>query len=60
MSSDDAKAFVARITKVGGDATALVLPEIGIKGNGHTMMLERNNEDIADRIEQWVAEHAAK
>jgi pimeloyl-ACP methyl ester carboxylesterase len=60
ISPDDAKAFAARITKVGGDATVVVLPEIGIKGNGHTMMLERNNEDIADRIEQWVAEHAAK
>lgn len=59
MSPDDAKAFAARIAKVGGDATALVLPEIGIKGNGHTMILERNNEQIADRIEEWLADHAA-
>jgi pimeloyl-ACP methyl ester carboxylesterase len=60
LKPDAAKAFTARIAKAGGDATTLVLPEIGIKGNGHTMMLERNNEEIADQIEQWVAKHVAK
>jgi pimeloyl-ACP methyl ester carboxylesterase len=60
MSPNDAKAFTARIAKAGGDASTLVLPEIGIKGNGHTMMLERNNEEIADQLEQWVAKHASK
>jgi hypothetical protein len=55
-----AKAYTDKVTQLGGDAATISLPEVGIIGNGHAMMLERNNEDIADRIEQWVAEHAAK
>ena len=30
------------------------LPDVGIHGNGHTMMLELNNEKIADLLEQWI------
>jgi len=52
-----AKAYIATIADAGGDATALVLPEHGVKGNGHAMMLERNNEQIADLIEQWISKH---
>jgi len=56
-SNDDLKAFAARLNSLGGDVTAIVLPEHGLTGNGHTMMLERNNEQIADLIEQRIAEH---
>ena len=35
------------------------LPELGIVGNGQTMPIERNNEQIADLIERWVREHVA-
>ena len=35
-------------------------PELGIvQGNGQTMPIERNNEQIADLIERWVREHVA-
>jgi hypothetical protein len=27
------------------------------QGNGHTMMAERNNEQIADLIEGWIRGH---
>ncbi|HKA42168.1 MAG TPA: alpha/beta hydrolase [Burkholderiales bacterium] len=30
------------------------LPDIGIKGNGHMMMLEKNNMDIAGFVEGWA------
>jgi pimeloyl-ACP methyl ester carboxylesterase len=30
------------------------LPEIGIKGNGHMMMLEKNNLEIAAFLDGWV------
>ena len=33
------------------------LPDVGIEGNGHTMMLELNNEEIADFIEQWIRDN---
>jgi len=56
-SNNNLKAFAARINSLGGDVTAVVLPEHGISGNGHTMMVERNNEQIADLIENWILGH---
>jgi len=34
-----------------------VLPEAGIKGNGHTMMLEKNNKQIMFRMIAWLEGH---
>jgi hypothetical protein len=36
--------------KVGGNCTLLNLTELGIFGNGHVVMVERNNEQVADLI----------
>jgi pimeloyl-ACP methyl ester carboxylesterase len=33
------------------------LPEVGIKGNGHMMMLEKNNLEIAAFLNGWVAKN---
>lgn len=33
------------------------LPEHGIYGNSHMMMLDRNNEQIAERIMDWIESH---
>jgi hypothetical protein len=52
-----AKAHADFINSLGGDATAIFLPDVGIVGNGHTMALERNNEQIADLLEDWVKNH---
>ena len=52
-----ALAHADHINSLGGDATAVYLPDVGIFGNGHTMMLEKNNEQIADLIENWIKEH---
>jgi hypothetical protein len=30
------------------------LPDAGIRGNSHMMMLDRNNKQIADRIIRWI------
>jgi hypothetical protein len=30
------------------------LPDAGIRGNSHMMMLDRNNKQIADRIMRWI------
>ena len=42
---------------LGGDVTVDVLPEAGIRGNGHTLMLERNNKEIMDRMVNWLRTH---
>jgi pimeloyl-ACP methyl ester carboxylesterase len=33
------------------------LPEVGIKGNGHMMMLENNNLEIAALLNGWIAKN---
>ena len=32
----------------------LRLENVGIKGNGHMMMIEKNNLEIADFIDRWI------
>jgi hypothetical protein len=36
------------------------LPEGGIRGNSHMMMLDRNNRQIADRIMGWIERTTGK
>ena len=33
------------------------LGEIGIHGNGHAMMLEKNNVEVAAAITDWIVKH---
>ncbi len=40
---------------VGGDIEIVNLPDIGMRGNTHFMMMERNNLEIADYIDKWLA-----
>ncbi|TWF92241.1 alpha-beta hydrolase superfamily lysophospholipase [Streptomyces brevispora] len=35
----------------------LQLGDLGIHGNGHLMMLERNNDQVLDAVIAWVSEH---
>jgi pimeloyl-ACP methyl ester carboxylesterase len=49
-----ARAFAQRLAAHGGSVTVDALPEAGITGNGHTLMLERNNREILARIVAWL------
>ena len=51
------RAFQAKMKALGGDVTIDVLPENGIFGNGHTLMLERNNKQIMFRMIAWMEGH---
>src|SRR5215472_5502798 len=46
--------MAALAKEVGGSVEIVNLPEIGIKGNTHFMMMEKNNAAIADVIEGWL------
>jgi hypothetical protein len=55
--------FAAVMQKEGGDVIFLHLPEIGIHGNTHMFMLDKNNLQIADLLLKWIdghVENAAK
>ena len=41
----------------GGRALLLVLPEAGVKGNSHMMMMDRNNLQVAELLRKWVGEN---
>jgi len=47
-------AFVAQLRKAGGDAEMMYLPAMGIKGNSHMLMQDKNNLQLADLILAWI------
>ncbi len=49
-----ARQFVDTVNRHGGDATLLLLPEIGITGNTHVPFADLNNLEIADLMEDWL------
>jgi pimeloyl-ACP methyl ester carboxylesterase len=51
---DASRKFQREMAAIGGDVTVDVLPEAGIFGNGHTMMLEKNNKQIMFRMIAWL------
>lgn len=54
LASDPYDAFAAQLRGRGGAADSVVLPSLGVTGNGKLMPLEKNNEVIADLIENWL------
>jgi pimeloyl-ACP methyl ester carboxylesterase len=51
------RAFQKKMQSLGGDVTVDALPEAGIRGNSHTLMLERNNKEIMERMVNWLRTH---
>ena len=54
------QALIKRITSAGGQAEMLAPPERGIRGNSHMIMQDKNNQQIADFILQWINERVGK
>ena len=45
------------LTQAGVKNTFVRLEDVGIKGNGHEMMIEKNNLDISALLRRWEAEN---
>ena len=45
------------MTQLGVQHDFVRLEAVGIRGNGHMMMLEKNNLDIAGWIHDWLQSH---
>jgi pimeloyl-ACP methyl ester carboxylesterase len=46
---------MAALAKAAGGSVEIVnLPEVGIRGNTHFMMMEKNNAAVADVIQKWL------
>ncbi len=60
MSFDSCNTFVKQVNAAGGDAEMMSLPKMGIKGNSHMLMQDKNNLQLADLILAWVDKHVEK
>lgn len=56
-SFNTCQTFVKQVRDAGGDAEMMYLPEMGIKGNSHMLMQDRNNLQLADLILSWIDKH---
>jgi len=50
-------AFVDQLKKAGGDAEMMYLPALGIKGNSHMLMQDKNSNQLADLLITWIDHH---
>jgi len=54
---DTCNKFVEQVNAAGGDAQMMYLPKMGIKGNSHMLMQDKNNLQLADLILGWIDDH---
>jgi pimeloyl-ACP methyl ester carboxylesterase len=47
--------YAELIKAAGGSVDLIDLPDIGIKGNTHMMMMDKNSDQVADVIQKWLA-----
>jgi hypothetical protein len=52
--------FVDQLKKAGGVAEMMHLPAMGIKGNSHMLMQDRNSDQLADLVIAWIDKHVEK
>jgi len=48
--------YAEAVRAAGGKVDVVNLPEVGIKGNSHMMMMDKNNGQIADLIQKWLTD----
>ena len=46
-----------QINAAGGDMTFIALPKLGLNGNSHMFMQDKNNLEVADIIQNWISRH---
>ncbi|MEJ0038186.1 MAG: hypothetical protein WDO68_19255 [Gammaproteobacteria bacterium] len=49
--------YVEKVKAAGGDITMMWLPAMGIRGNSHMLMQDKNNLRLADLILGWLDKH---
>jgi pimeloyl-ACP methyl ester carboxylesterase len=51
--------YFAAMKESGVNTSWLDLPKEGIKGNTHMLMMDKNSDEIALRIQSWLVEHGS-
>jgi pimeloyl-ACP methyl ester carboxylesterase len=47
--------YAGVLKAAGGSVDVVDLPDVGIKGNSHMMMMDKNSDQVADLIQKWLA-----
>ena len=47
--------YAGAITRAGGKVDVINLPEVGIRGNSHMIMMDKNNQEVANLIQNWLS-----
>jgi pimeloyl-ACP methyl ester carboxylesterase len=47
-------AFTDAVNKAGGKVDLVDLPKVGIKGNSHMIMMDKNSDEVAAYIQTWL------
>jgi len=55
---DECNVLISRLRASERRADMNYLPEIGINGNSHMMMLDKNNLDVAELSNKWLKKNA--
>jgi hypothetical protein len=48
--------YADAVRAAGGKVDVINLPDVGIKGNSHMVMMDKNNGAVADVIQRWLVE----
>ena len=56
-SFETCQKFVQQLKDSGGDAEMMHLPALGIRGNSHMLMQDRNSLQLADLVIAWTDKH---
>ncbi len=54
--AQDNHGVVDFLRQAGVDIEHLRLESVGVHGNGHMMMLERNSDEVAGVLHRWIVE----
>lgn len=50
--------FHASLRAAGGQPEVVDLPALGIRGNSHMLMMDRNSEQVAALVQDWLVHKA--
>ncbi|MCW8166685.1 esterase [Verminephrobacter aporrectodeae subsp. tuberculatae] len=53
-ASQTLERFEKALQQQGTDATRIDLPKLGVHGNSHMLMMDRNSDEIAQRVQNWL------